>query len=102
MGYTIDEIKKKVMPVAQKHKISEIYLFGSHARGDATENSDVDLAIDSTPLRGLLQLLAFQEEVVDVLACPVDVLTLGAMERERENPLKKEFLYNFTKERIRL
>lgn len=102
MRYTVDEIKNKVIPVAQKHHISEVYLFGSHARGDATESSDVDLAINSAPLRGLLQLLAFQEDVVDALACPVDVLTLGAMERERENPLKKEFLSNFAKERIRL
>lgn len=102
MGYTVDEIKRKVAPVAEKYRISEIYLFGSHARGEATETSDVDLAINSGHLRGLLQLCAFREDVTDALACPVDILTLGAMEAERENPLKREFLQNFAKERIRL
>lgn len=102
MRYTVDEIRRKVVPVAEKYQISELYLFGSHARGEATETSDIDLAINSTPLRGLLQLCAFRTDVIDVLACPVDVLTLGAMEAERDNPLKREFLDSFAKERVRL
>lgn len=102
MGYTINEIKEKVAPIAEKYQIPELYLFGSHARGEATEASDIDLAINSTHLHGLLQLHLFRMDVMDALACPVDILTLSAMEAERDNPLKKDFLYNFAKERIRL
>lgn len=41
--YTIEEIKNIVEPIARKYGVARIYLFGSFARGDVTENSDVDL-----------------------------------------------------------
>ena len=40
MTYTIEEIKDKVTPIAQKYGVKRISLFGSYARGEATENSD--------------------------------------------------------------
>ena len=43
----IDEIREKVTPIAKKYDIKEVYLFGSYARGEADENSDVDLVIVS-------------------------------------------------------
>ncbi len=42
---TVDELKKKILPVAKKHNIEEIYLFGSYARGEATIDSDIDLLL---------------------------------------------------------
>ena len=41
--YTIDEIREKVKPIAEKYGIEKVWLFGSYARGEATEESDVDL-----------------------------------------------------------
>lgn len=102
MLYTIDEIKKRVLPVVQKYNIPEIYLFGSYSRNEATIDSDIDLAIDSTPLCGLLQLQAFRDEIYAALDRSVDVLTLSAIHAEKHNPLKQDFLQNFSKERIRL
>ena len=43
MCYTIEEIKVKTIPVAKKHGISRMCLFGSYARGEANDDSDVDL-----------------------------------------------------------
>ena len=40
MIYTLDEIKSRVLPVIQKYNIPAMYLFGSYARGEATEESD--------------------------------------------------------------
>lgn len=42
---SVEEIREKILPVCQKYAINEAYLFGSYARGDATEDSDVDLRI---------------------------------------------------------
>lgn len=42
--YTIDEIKKNVVPIAKAHDVGRIYLFGSYARGEATPSSDIDLS----------------------------------------------------------
>ena len=37
---TQDEIREAVRTVASKYNIENVYLFGSYARGDATEDSD--------------------------------------------------------------
>ena len=37
MIYTLDEIKKRILPVIEKYGIPAMYLFGSYARGEATE-----------------------------------------------------------------
>ena len=45
--YTIEEIKNKIEPIAQKYKIPLVSLFGSYARGEATEKSDLDFIIET-------------------------------------------------------
>ena len=44
---SIEEIKTIVIPLITVHPVRRVILFGSYARGDATEHSDVDLVIDS-------------------------------------------------------
>jgi len=55
MIYTLDEIARRVRPVAEKYHLRAVYVFGSYARGEANEDSDVDLLVDDTDsgLRGL-------------------------------------------------
>ena len=43
MVYSIEEIRQRIEPVAKKYGVSMIWLFGSYARGEATEKSDIDL-----------------------------------------------------------
>lgn len=102
MKYTVEDIRLKIVPIAKKYNIPEIYLFGSYARNEATENSDIDLAIDSSTIHGLLQLMSFKNDVVDALSLSVDLLTLRAIEQEKNNPIKRDFFENFTRERINL
>ena len=40
---TISEIVDIVKPLAKKYNICEVYIFGSYARGEADDNSDVDV-----------------------------------------------------------
>ncbi len=47
MIYTISELQRIITPIAQKYHLRAVYLFGSYARGTATENSDIDLLIDT-------------------------------------------------------
>jgi predicted nucleotidyltransferase len=48
MIYSIDELKELVEPIAKKYKIKAVWVFGSYARGEATEESDVDFLMDYT------------------------------------------------------
>ena len=45
--YSINEIKEKLNSLVKDTEINKIILFGSYAKNVATENSDIDLVIDS-------------------------------------------------------
>ena len=62
---SIDTIKERIAPICKKYPIRKAYLFGSYARGEATENSDVDLLVDSN-LHGL-RFMGFVEELREAL-----------------------------------
>lgn len=47
--YKIEEIKNKLIPICINHGIMKLGLFGSYARGEANENSDVDLLVEFDP-----------------------------------------------------
>lgn len=92
---TIDEIKEKVTPIAQKYGIKEVYLFGSYARGEADENSDVDLAFnyENSNIRGILAQIKLKTELEQVLGLSVDLLTVERIHKftRLENRLEKRF-----------
>ena len=79
---TISRIKSVVTKIAKKYGVERVYLFGSYARGDATEKSDVDILIDKGEIRSLIDLSGFQLELSDSLDRNVDVVTTaGANKR---------------------
>ena len=43
--YTIDEIRSNIFPIARRYGVERVYLFGSYARGDYDEESDIDVMI---------------------------------------------------------
>lgn len=47
MIYTVEEIRRRITPVAVRYLLKAVYLFGSYARGEATDESDIDLLIDT-------------------------------------------------------
>ncbi|MCQ2362052.1 MAG: nucleotidyltransferase domain-containing protein [Acidaminococcaceae bacterium] len=76
MGVDIAELKEKITPIAQKYGVKSVYLFGSRARGDATNESDYDFFIHKGKIIGL-QLMSFERALENVLGCNVDVVTTG-------------------------
>lgn len=90
MSYTIDEIKEKTIPVAMSYGIKSMSLFGSYARGEAGDGSDVDLYIDRGKLRSLFQYGAFVAELEKILDCHVDVVTTGIEDRDFLDSIRAE------------
>jgi predicted nucleotidyltransferase len=76
--YTIDEIADKVQPIAETYDIDTIYLFGSYARGEATEKSDIDLYVEFFKPLGL-RYCSFVSEVEECLGKCVDIITKDAL-----------------------
>lgn len=81
MCYSIEEIKLKTVPIAMKHGISRMCLFGSYARGDANDDSDVDLYVDKGKMNSLVKYMSFVYELENELNCHVDVVTTGIKDK---------------------
>ena len=79
-----DEIRR----VVEQHRARNARVFGSAARGDDLDGSDLDLLVDPLPGATLLDLGAIQADLQDRLGIPVDVLTPGDLPpRYRERVL---------------
>ena len=70
---SIDEIKAYVNPVIEKYPIHKVILFGSYARGDAMESSDIDLVVDSAGRLHNRKIFALGGELLTALPIRVDV-----------------------------
>jgi predicted nucleotidyltransferase len=91
MIYTIDEIKERIRPVAEKYNLPAVYLFGSYARGEADEKSDIDIMIDrtGTKIRTLLDLAAVYEDMEESLATEIDLITTYTLDESRNLRFRK-------------
>ena len=85
---SIDMIKKTLLPILSKYKIGFCYLFGSYARGEARENSDIDLLVD-TKITGI-EFFSLVEEIRNGLHKKIDLLRLADI--TSDNPIALEIL----------
>lgn len=77
--YSIEELSEIVGPVARRHKITAVYLFGSRARGDNRRDSDYDMIVETAPGFRLFDLFGFQDELEAILGREVDAMSAGAL-----------------------
>jgi predicted nucleotidyltransferase len=73
------ERRTEIESIARAHGATRIRVFGSVARGDASETSDLDLLVDLDEGRGLFDLGALLMDLRDILGCEVDVATEGGL-----------------------
>ena len=90
MIYTIEEIKEKAIPIAKQYKIDSMSLFGSYARGEATNDSDVDFLIEKGQIKGLLDFIGFIQDLEEIFNCHVDVVTTGIEDKAFLAMIKEE------------
>lgn len=82
--YKIEEIAERVRPVAERYGLSKVYLFGSYARGEATEESDVDLLVGAESVHGFA-FGGLCNDLEKALEKKIDVLTLRGLYNEHIN-----------------
>ena len=86
----IQEKRGAILEIAARHGAYNVRLFGSVARGEADEASDVDILVELEPNRSLLDLGGFLADMQDLLGCKVDVVTeKGLKTRIRERVLQE-------------
>jgi predicted nucleotidyltransferase len=67
--------RQEILRIAANYGAHNVRLFGSVARGDDHAGSDLDLLVDMEPGRSLLDLIGLGQELEELLARKVDVLT---------------------------
>ena len=83
----IENIKKKILPILKKNKVSRAGIFGSYARGEQTKDSDVDILIEAEG--SLFDLVGIELELKKNLRKKVDLLTYKSI-----NPKLKKIILN--------
>lgn len=104
MIYTLDEIRAIITPIAEKYRLPAVYLFGSYARGTATEKSDIDLLIDTTgtSLTSLFSLGALYCDLEDALKKQIDLITVSSLQQKVQMPSDCDFREAVMNERVEL
>ena len=94
---TQDEIREAVRTVANKYNIENVYLFGSYARGDATEDSDCDFRIVGGDISGLFELSGLYIDFEEALGRRVDVVMTDSIKESFYELIKDEEILIYAK-----
>lgn len=82
--------KDRISELADRYGIRNIRVFGSYARGNADENSDLDLLVTIDEDRSLLDRIGFMHGVEDILHIKVDVVNENALHHFIRDAVIKE------------
>lgn len=87
---TIRRILLENRSLLRQHKILKLGLFGSHARGDASENSDIDLLIETERGVDLISVVDLELKLSDVLGRKVDIVSVRGLNKHIKPYIMKE------------
>ena len=79
---SIQARREIILQIARRHGVGQVRVFGSVARGEATENSDLDLLIDVTGPTTPWFPGGLVTELEALLGCRVDVVETNALRKE--------------------
>ena len=101
MTYTADEIKEKISPIAEKYQLQSVYLFGSYARNEATNTSDMDVLVDTTGsiVTGWV-IGGLYNDLCEAFGSSVDLITTNALSQSAEDDRTPWLTENIMKDRV--
>ena len=85
----VTSIRNIVSPICEQYNIERLFLFGSYARNDAKEDSDVDLRVDRGTLTGFA-FGGFYGDIQRALGVPTDILTTEQLQDNFLQSIKKD------------
>ncbi len=88
----------QLVKIAKKHGIAKIYVFGSVARGEATDLSDIDFLVEMYEGASLFGVGGFSYETEKLLGVPVDVVPLSTLSQVDD----RAFVINIQREAVPL
>lgn len=86
----LQEKREAILHIAAKHGARNVRVFGSVARGEADEQSDIDFLVDMEPGRSLLDHAALWLDLKELMGREVDVVTERGIKERLRNRILKE------------
>ena len=90
MRESIQIIKTKIISILKCHGVSKAAIFGSLARGEEGENSDIDILIELKGEKSLLDLIGLKIELEEVLGKKVDLVEYSTIHPFLKDRILKE------------
>jgi hypothetical protein len=91
----LEEIKTKLTVhknrLSEKYHISKLSVFGSYARGDQQENSDLDLLVDFKENIGI-KIIDLADELEQIIGLKVDLISKNALKERYFMAIKKDLI----------
>lgn len=85
---SLSQVKKKLQ---SEYKITRLALFGSYARGDQTEESDVDVLVEVDPSIGL-EFVTLANQIEKAVGLPTDVVSSRSLKSGYRQMIEEELL----------
>ena len=86
---SIDSIRLMILPVVLKYGIERATLFGSYARGEAKEDSDVDFLIECNGIDTMTEYLSLTDDLKTAIGKNVDIVMYDALQTNRSRAAKR-------------
>lgn len=104
MVFSVDEIKERIEPIAKKYCLRSVYLFGSYARNEAKETSDVDLLIDRSGslIRSMFDMGSLYSDLRESMGKEIDLVTTQTLEQDSTRKRTPGFVQNLYNERVKI
>lgn len=104
MVFTIDEIRERITPVAQKYELKAVYVFGSYARNEATDESDIDILVDRTGsiIKGMFDMGNLYNDLRESVGKEIDLVTTHTLNQHSTRKRIPMFVENLQEERIQV
>lgn len=87
-----DIIYKKVTSILAGYGAKKISIFGSYARGEADPESDIDIIVEFSERKSLLDIVGIEQELSEALGMKVDLLTEKSISPYLVDRIKKEMV----------
>src|SRR3990172_2942487 len=85
----IERIKRKIIGILRKNKVTRAGIFGSYARGEQKKNSDIDILIKPPPKMSLLDISGLKIELEKTLGKKTDIVSYKYIHPDLKNRILK-------------
>ncbi len=90
MNKDIEQIKNKITPTLKKAGVTRSSIFGSVVRGEADGDSDIDILVELSEDKTLLDLVGLELELKDILKKDVDLITYRSISPHLKDIILRE------------